>query len=68
MYPSASDIEFGLKSFLKLTHDEQTLKSPQLLAKEEINIALYIYKNTFNLYEPNFLKKLKTDSFWKSLK
>jgi hypothetical protein len=53
MYPSSSDIEFGLKSFLELTHDEQVMKSHQLLAKEEINLALYIYKNTFNLYKAN---------------
>ncbi len=68
MYPSASDIEFGLKSFLELTHDEQMMRSHQLLAKEEINLMLYIYKKTFMLSEPNFLFKMKTSKFWEKFK
>jgi hypothetical protein len=40
----------------------------QLLAKEELNMALYIYKRTFILTEPNYLKKLRFEKFWKGFR
>jgi hypothetical protein len=40
----------------------------QLLAKEEINLILYIYKKTFSLADPNYLKMLRKEKFWKGFR
>jgi hypothetical protein len=61
-------IQFGIKPFLELNQDEQQLLDKQLLAKEEINLVLYIYKKTFNLADPNYLKMLRKENFWKGFR
>jgi hypothetical protein len=41
------------------------------LAKEEVNLALYVYKSTNMLEDNKYMKKLRKDKFWiafKSLK
>jgi hypothetical protein len=35
-----------------------------MLAKEEINIALYVYKSTNMLEENKYLKNLRNKKFW----
>jgi len=34
-----------------------------MLAKEDINIALYVYKQKFNFLNRNYLKNLRFESF-----
>ena len=34
-----------------------------MLAREDINIALYVYKRTFNFSKQNYLKNLRFESF-----
>jgi len=35
-----------------------------IIAKEEINMVLYVYKESFNMNEKSILKRLRTKEFW----
>jgi len=40
------------------------MKLETIIAKEEINMALYVYKQTFNMNEKNYLKRIRSKKFW----
>jgi len=40
------------------------IDSKVIIAKEEINLALYIYKKTFNKNQKKFFKSLRSPKFW----
>ena len=42
------------------------MKLETIIAKEEINMALYVYKQTFNMNEKNYLKRIRSKKFWES--
>jgi hypothetical protein len=54
--------------YLELTEDERNLLGTQILAKEELNLNLYVRKNSNNLLNFDYLKNLKKEKFWKDFR
>ena len=50
--------------YLTFTEQENYLKRSTILAKEEINLAIYVINETKDLKELDYTKNLKLESIW----